>query len=229
MSTLPVNEIFYSIQGESTLAGVPTVFIRLAGCNLKCAWCDTAYALDPASGKDMELEDICKEAFKYECRYICITGGEPLMYKKTEDLMQEMNRRWDRGFGPLVISIETNGGVPIYKMQFKGVTIKTIMDIKCPSSQVPPKYYKVMESNLGELEPIDEIKFVVTRSDLDFVAHVLPKCPDVEVLISPVWDHIDLKELAEWIKSNRFLHPYDRVRLQLQMHKIIWHPQERGV
>jgi len=218
---LPVNEIFYSIQGESTLAGLPTVFVRLAGCNLKCAWCDTAYALDVASGISTTVEEISDKIAAYKCRYICLTGGEPLIHRQVKELINLLD------YGSQVISIETNGSIRV--KEFQTARTKMIMDIKCPSSKVPSAYYKAVERNLPDLEAQDEIKFVVTESDLEFVEHMLPYCPDVAVLISPVWNHVDLALLVGWLKSNRGKHPFDNVRIQLQMHKIIWHPMERGV
>ena len=208
--TLIVNEIFMSIQGESTYAGLPCVFVRLTACDLRCTYCDTAYAF--YEGKPISLLDITKEVDRYSSNLVEITGGEPLLQKNVYDLMQFLA---DRG---KVVLLETSGAHDISKCDPR---VARIMDIKCPSSgEVSRNRWE----NISQLMPTDEVKFVIgNREDFDWAIHIIHehnlvnRCP---VLISAVWNTLPLVTLAEWIKECEL-----NVRLQPQLHKILWGDQ----
>ncbi len=214
---LDVSEIFYSIQGESTWVGVPTVFIRLAGCNLNCAWCDTTYARSP-NGNYYTIEELKNVAAEYGVKVVEITGGEPMLQAGTAVLMKTM---LESGYRVL---LETNGSI-LLKNTPPGV-IK-IMDIKCPSSGMEDK---ILWENLNYLNPFnDEIKFVIAdRADYDFAVGVVREkslhkyCR--AILFSPILDKLSPDRLAQWILNDKL-----NVRLQLQLHKIIWGNNIRGV
>lgn len=213
---LRVNEIFFSIQGESTYAGLPCVFVRLSGCNLRCTYCDTRHAYD--EGEFMEIPEIVARVSGYNCRLVEITGGEPLLQGDAPLLA---GRLLDLGF---TVLLETNGSLDISGVDRRCIRI---LDIKCPSSG---------ESewndfgNLSVLTHEDEIKFVVgDRADYEYVKGIMVEFAGVlgslkPPLISPVYDKIDLKSLASWILEDRL-----PVRLQVQLHKIIWGPDLQGV
>jgi len=210
---LKVNEIFYSIQGESSFSGIPFVFVRLTGCNLRCSYCDTKYAFE--EGKNLSVEQILKEIKKYKCQYVEITGGEPLLQDGTPFLVDSLI---DKGFKVLV---ETNGTKDVSVISDKAVII---MDIKCPSSGESDK---TDWDNLKRLGPKDEIKFVLgEKSDYDWAKKVI-KEKDITgkftILLSPVRGKIDPSTLAERILTDNL-----NVRLQLQLHKILWPEIERG-
>lgn len=212
---LKINEIFYSIQGESTSAGLPCVFIRLTYCNLRCVYCDTEYAF--YEGKDMTIGEIISEVEKYDCKLMEITGGEPLMQ---ENVLQLMSELCSRGYE---VMIETGGSLPIESIDKR---VKIIMDLKTPYSNME---YKNRYENIKYLKPIDEIKFVIGSKE-DYIwskekiieHNLLNKVK--QVLLSPVFDRLENIDLAGWILEDRL-----NVRLQLQMHKYIWHPETRGV
>lgn len=211
---LKVNEIFYSIQGEGTYAGLPCIFIRLTYCNLRCTYCDTEYAF--YEGVDYSIEDILKKIKKYNCKLVEVTGGEPLLQNESIDLMKEL---CDAGYEVL---LETGGSLSIEKVDKR---VKIIMDLKCPSSGMEKKN---LYSNLSFIKPIDEIKFVIgDREDYDwtkeniFKYNLESKCV---ILFSPVFGKLEPIQLAEWILNDNL-----NVRLQLQLHKFIWHPETRGV
>lgn len=211
---LKINEIFYSLQGESTYAGLPFIFIRLTGCNLRCSWCDTEYAF--YEGEWFSLENIMKKIEGYPTPFVEITGGEPLLQKNVSFLMEELVRR---GYEVLV---ETSGSVNIDVAPYP---VKRIMDIKCPGSGMSEK---MDWDNLQRMRPGDEVKFVIKDYD-DFsyakkIVNTYPLLKDYPLLISPVWGKLSLNELAEWIKFSGI--PF---RLQLQLHKLIWPDKEKGV
>jgi 7-carboxy-7-deazaguanine synthase len=214
--SLQVNEIFYSIQGESSYAGRPCVFVRLTGCNLRCTYCDTRYAYE--EGKELEIEDIADRVSSYACGLVEITGGEPLLQKDTPMLV---DRLLDCGHQVL---LETNGSRDISIVDSRCVKI---VDIKCPSSGQADRNDL---NNLGRLDGHDELKFVIgSRDDYAFAKGVLDSAKDRlpeagRVHFSPVFGLIPPRMLAEWILKDHL-----NTRLSLQLHKIIWGPDQRGV
>lgn len=214
MMTLTVNEIFHSIQGEASYMGLPCVFVRLTGCNLRCRWCDTEYAF--YEGKNMALEEILLRVKSFGCRLVEITGGEPLAQEGVHVLMR---RLCDDGY---TVLLETSGSISIATVDPR---VRRIVDIKCPDSGMEKHN---LWDNIVHLKPTDEIKFVVgSRNDFEWAVSVLrthaltAKCP---VLMSPVFGKVQPIELAQWILDERL-----DVRFQLQMHKYIWEPATRGV
>lgn len=213
---LRVNEIFFSIQGESSYAGLPCVFVRLSGCNLRCSYCDTRYAYE--EGGHMEISGIVDRVSGYNCRLVEITGGEPLVQEETPLLI---SRLLDLGF---TVLLETNGSMDISGVDMRCVRI---LDLKCPSSG---EAGKTDFGNLPVLTHEDEIKFVVgDRADYEYAKKIMVEFAGVlgslkPPLISPVWGKIDLKSLASWILEDRL-----NARLQIQLHNIIWGPELRGV
>ena len=213
---LRVNEIFYSIQGESSYAGRPCVFVRLTGCNLRCSYCDTQYAYD--EGEELEVDEIALRVASHQCALVEVTGGEPLIQKDTPVLIR---RLLEEGFEVL---LETNGSQDMSEVDERCVKI---VDIKCPSSGEADK--NGLE-NLSRLTDKDEIKYVIgSREDYEYARKIL----DVmglnpfrmnPVHFSPVFGQMDPRILAEWILEDRI-----NVRLHLQLHKIIWDPEQRGV
>lgn len=212
--TLVINEIFYSIQGESSYAGWPCVFVRLTGCHLRCAWCDTAHAFD--EGQPMTLDDIIAKVRCFDGSLVEITGGEPLLQPNVHPLL---TRLCDLG---KTVLLETSGTLDVATVDPRVVKI---MDLKCPSSGEAAKN---RYANLRHLTKLDEIKFVIAdRPDYDWAKRLLvaeqlnQRCV---VLFSPVGEQLPLKTLAEWILTDRL-----PVRLQTQWHKHIWDPTTRGV
>ncbi|CAG0974842.1 partial 7-carboxy-7-deazaguanine synthase, partial [Anaerolineae bacterium] len=191
---LKVNEIFYSIQGESTHAGLPCVFVRLTYCNLRCVYCDTEYAF--YEGKDMEIEEIISEVGKFDCKLVEITGGEPLMQEEVHTLMKSL---CDMGYE---LMIETGGSLPIQNIDKR---VKVIMDIKTPFSKMEKKN---RYENFEHLKTTDEVKFVIgSREDYDWSKKIIEKYELTkkvkQVLFSPVFDQIENIQLAEWILEDR--------------------------
>lgn len=214
--TLVVNQIFYSLQGESTYAGRPCVFIRLTGCNLRCAYCDTTYAYD--QGRAYEIDRIADIVQGYGCPIVEITGGEPLMQEETPLLA---DRLLSNNFQVL---IETNGSLNIDRVSSR---CTRIVDIKCPSSGEDKK--NDLE-NLNRLSARDELKFVIAdRGDYEFACNIV-QSREIEqpasdkIHFAPVFDRLLPRELSRWILDDRL-----NVRLQLQIHKHIWDPDQRGV
>ncbi len=213
-NTLRINEIFYSIQGESTFAGLPCVFVRLTYCNLRCSFCDTEYAF--FEGTDQTIDEIIEKVKSYKCRLVEITGGEPLIQKNVHALMTKL---CDAGFQLL---IETAGHMDISGIDER---VHRIMDIKCPSSN---ESEKMRWENISCLTERDEVKFVIgDAADFDFAVDVIDKYKLDQictVLFSPVFDKIEYEVLAKWVLDKKL-----PVRMQLQMHKFIWAPDKRGV
>jgi 7-carboxy-7-deazaguanine synthase len=212
---LTVNEIFHSIQGESTRAGTPCVFVRLTACDLRCSWCDTPYAFH--EGQKRSIDDVVAEVERYDCRLVEITGGEPLLQ---DDVYALMRRLLDRGH---TVMLETGGHRPIDAVPRDVVKI---VDIKCPGSGEAAKNEW---SNLDALAPHDEVKFVVKdRADYDFALDILRRhnlaARTAAVLFSPVHGVLDPRTLAGWMLADAV-----PARLQLQLHKYIWSPTTRGV
>lgn len=212
---LTINEIFHSIQGESTHAGRPCVFVRLTACDLRCTWCDTPYAF--AEGRKMTIEDVVSKVSAYECAIVEITGGEPLLQPDVYPLMEELLARG------LTVMVETGGHISVEHVP-PGV-IK-VMDVKCPGSGEESRN---CWDNMWRIAPHDEVKFVIRdRADYDYAKDVaarytLPgRC--AAVLFSPVHGTLAPRDLAAWILEDRM-----PVRLQLQVHKYIWGAEVRGV
>ena len=214
MTTLVINEIFHSIQGESSYMGRPCVFVRLTYCNLRCTYCDTEYAFH--EGEEMTLADILERVEGYDCKLVEVTGGEPLVQVGVHDLMRTL---CDRGYETL---LETGGSLDI-----KGVDsrVRRIVDFKCPSSGMVKKNHW---ANIEYLRSTDEVKFVIgNRDDFNWAAGMIQQygidklCP---VLMSVVFGVLAPLDLATWILESKL-----NVRFQLQMHKFIWEPATRGV
>lgn len=213
--TLMVNEIFFSIQGESVLAGCPCIFIRLTGCNLRCSYCDTRYAYD--TGQTMSLDSIVEHVSRYPCRTVEITGGEPLLQPETPQLVFELLSKGYR------VLMETNGSIDTRPVDSRCIKI---MDIKCPGSG---ESHRFENANLHQMDAKDQIKFVIRhREDYEYAKsrlHQVPRhVPADHILFSPVTDSISPAELARWILEDGL-----NVRLQLQLHRTIWPDIDRGV
>lgn len=205
--SLRITEIFYSLQGESITSGLPTVFVRLTGCPLRCQYCDTAYAF--SGGKHQALEDILQEIAGYQCNRVCVTGGEPLAQKGCYNLLEKL---CDAGYE---VSIETSGARDIAPIDAR---VMIVMDLKTPDSEEQDKN---LLSNLDHLEMTDQIKFVIcSRTDYDWACMMIKQydlANKTQVLFSPSWHQINHRDLAEWILQDRL-----PVRFQLQLHKILW-------
>jgi 7-carboxy-7-deazaguanine synthase len=210
---LIVNEIFYSIQGESSIAGYPCVFVRLTGCNLRCSYCDTRFAYE--EGKGMSLDSIIKTVEEYGCNRVEITGGEPLLQEETADLSRKL---LDHNYR---VWIETNGTRDIDVLP-EGVI--RIVDVKCTGSG---ENDKMDWENLNRLKSRDEVKFVLTtREDFDEAKQLIRKYNLIEragVLLSPAYGQLQISDLAGWILNDCL-----DVRLQPQLHKIVWPEETRG-
>ncbi len=212
--TLVINEIFYSIQGESSYAGWPCVFVRLTGCNLRCTWCDTTYSFN--EGQPTPLDDIIAKVRSFETQLVEVTGGEPLLQPNVLPLL---TRLCDLG---KTVLLETSGSLDIAPVDPRVVKI---MDLKCPSSGETDKN---CYANLRHLTKLDELKFVIAdQADYDWAKRIITaeqlnqRC---SVLVSPVVEHLPLRTLADWVLADRL-----PVRLQTQWHKLIWGPTARGV
>jgi 7-carboxy-7-deazaguanine synthase len=212
---LTINEIFYSIQGESTYAGRPCVFVRLTACDLRCSWCDTPYSFH--EGGKRSLDDILAEVNRYECPLVEVTGGEPLLQEGVYPLMERLlaNGR--------TVLLETGGHRSTARVPHEVVTI---LDVKCPGSG---EAHRNDWSNLERARPHDEVKFVIKdRLDYEYARDVVRKHDlagrVAALLFSPVHGVLEPKQLSEWILADRL-----PVRLQLQVHKYIWDANTRGV
>jgi 7-carboxy-7-deazaguanine synthase len=214
VAALTVNEIFFSIQGEGTRAGRPSIFVRLTGCPLRCTWCDTAYAFH--EGTKRPVADVLAEVSAYPCRLVCLTGGEPLAQPAAFDLV---TRLLDAGFE---VVIETSGHVLLDALDPRAVAI---MDVKAPGSG---ETHRMEWRNLELLKAMDELKLVLAdRADYEWARALVrekrlaERCP---VLFSPVHGVLDPGVLGRWILDDGL-----PVRLQVQLHKILWPGVERGV
>lgn len=212
---LTVHEIYPSIQGESTHAGRPCVFVRLTACDLRCRWCDTPYAF--SGGRKMSVDDVLEEVRRHHCRLVEVTGGEPLLQP---DAIPLMERLIDEGFEVL---LETGGHRPIDEVPD---LVVTILDVKCPGSgEAAAMHWE----NLERLSGRDEVKFVIAdRADFDYAVEIVARYQLADrvaaVLFSPAFGELAPAELARWIVESRV-----PARLQLQMHKYVWDPATRGV
>jgi 7-carboxy-7-deazaguanine synthase len=214
--SLKVNEIFHSIQGESSYSGRPCVFVRLAGCNLRCSYCDTQYAYEV--GEELEIGDIFNRVASYRCSLVEVTGGEPLIQKETPLLIHGLI---EDGYEVLM---ETNGTLDISQVDDHCIKI---VDIKCPSSG---QARHNDPENLNRLTLHDEVKFVISdRDDYIFAKKILHGknsdfCRKHPVHFSPAFGQLEPRTVAEWILEDHL-----NVRLHLQLHKMIWSPGKKGV
>lgn len=212
MPTLRINEIFYSIQGESSRIGRPTVFVRLTGCPMRCTYCDTAYAFH--AGQQQEIDEIIQEIQKFDTNYVTVTGGEPLAQKNCIALM---NQLCALGYQ---VSLETGGGLDIKDVNSQ---VKIILDVKTPKSNEDKNNFW---PNLANIKTTDEIKFVIQDYDdfswsIDIIKQY--QLNQRQILFSPVYKVLASEQLAEWILKHQL-----NVRLQLQLHKILW-GEKQGV
>lgn len=210
-----LNEIFYSIQGESLWSGLPCIFVRLSGCNLRCRYCDTQYAYEP--GEQMTLEEISAKVEQFNCRRLTITGGEPLLQEETPALVTQMI---ENGYA---VSMETNGSINIGQIDQRCMKV---VDLKCPSSGMQD--HNCME-NVTLLGPDDQLKFVIAnKTDFEFAVSISKRLTsEVEaerILFSPVHGVLPADQLSSWI-----LESGAHARLHIQLHKILWPDKERGV
>ena len=208
-SRLRITEIFYSLQGEAKTVGLPTVFVRLTGCPLRCGYCDTAYAFH--GGEWMGFDEILVQVASYTPRYVTVTGGEPLAQPPCLPLLA---RLCDSGYE---VSLETSGALDIGGVDPR---VSIVMDLKTPGSKEEAKN---LYANIGSLRKKDQVKFVIcSRADYEWSRGRLAEfaldrvCG--EVLFSPSYDELNPTELAEWILADRL-----PVRMQMQMHKLLWH------
>ena len=208
--SLRITEIFFSIQGETSKIGLPTVFIRLTGCPLRCQYCDTSYAF--YGGEVMLFEDIIHRVTKFNCKDVCVTGGEPLAQANSKKLLKDLA---DLDFQ---VSLETGGSISLEGVDER---VKIIMDIKTPDSGESTKN---RWENLELLKQTDELKIVIcSREDYQWSKEIIEqykiseKCP---ILFSPCAESIDPRDLAEWILTDQL-----PIRFQMQIHKILWDNQ----
>jgi len=211
---LRIHEIFISIQGESSHAGLPCVFIRLTGCPLRCTWCDTAYAYD--EGMEMTIGELTGRLEGFAIPLVSVTGGEPLAQPETFELIKAL---CDSDY---TVLLETNGAMDIAAVDPRAVVI---MDVKCPGSGMTDR---MRWSNLELLKPADEVKFVIgSRSDYEFARGIMEKhqlAKRCSILLSTVYGKISSQRVVRWMLKDRL-----RARFQLQLHKYIWPPNQRGV
>ena len=211
---LKINEIFKSIQGESSHAGLPCIFVRLTGCNLRCTYCDTEYAF--YEGKEMSVTDVVHAVERLKTPLVEITGGEPLMQKEVYSLMQTL---LDKQYA---VMLETGGSIALDDVP---EPVIKIMDLKCPGSGEESRNNY---NNLNSLTLKDEVKFVILdRKDYEWCKTILNKYAihkKTQVLFSPVYEKLDLKDLAKWVLEDNL-----SVRVQTQLHKVIWSKDAIGV
>ncbi|HBD7143535.1 TPA: 7-carboxy-7-deazaguanine synthase QueE [Legionella pneumophila] len=204
---LRITEIFHSLQGESVTVGLPTVFVRLTGCPLRCQYCDTSYAF--SGGEVVEIDDILNKVASYQCQHVCVTGGEPLAQPGCVPLLSKL---CDAGYS---VSLETSGARDIASVDQR---VMIVMDLKTPDSREADKN---LLSNLNFLKPTDQIKFVLcSRNDYEWACSMLSEyqlAERVQLLFSPSWNQLNPTDLANWIIQDKL-----PVRFQLQLHKILW-------
>jgi 7-carboxy-7-deazaguanine synthase len=214
MDSLQVTEIFHSIQGESSWMGLPCVFVRLTGCPLRCRWCDTEYAFH--GGKRMTLPEILERVGEFRCRLVEVTGGEPLAQKAAPELLRRLA---DSGH---TVLLETSGALPIDALDGR---VHRIVDLKCPDSGESGRNRL---SNISCLGRGDEVKFVIaSRRDYEWARSMIGEHRLLErsgVLLSPVHGELTPRDLAAWMLADQL-----PARLQVQLHKIVWSPDARGV
>lgn len=209
---MKVNEIFLSIQGESSSIGKPTIFVRFTGCNLRCSYCDTKYAY--SEGIDMSIPKIMEKIKSFSYKRICLTGGEPLLQDDIQELIDNLK--------DYEVSIETNGSIDLSKFRIYE-NHRFVMDIKLQASEC---FEKMNLGNFNYLMPKDEIKFVISnRQDYNQAKDIIAKYyKQGNMIMSPVFNEIEYKDIVEWILEDKL-----DVRFQLQIHKIIWDKNKRGV
>lgn len=221
---IPMVEIFETVEGEGTRAGFPTIFVRLFGCNLRCSWCDTTYSYPPAEAdKVLTIEQIVSEVKQYSSTHLCLTGGEPLLYGERSlaliHALTELDQLVD-------IHIETNGAINLsfFMKQIESSKVRYIMDFKLPDSG---EIDQMDLSNLSKLRKQDELKFVIgSEEDFNVAKNILEDHPTLALpLFSPVWETMPPMKLVELMLKNGLSH----VKLNMQLHKIIWDPAKRGV
>ena len=207
--TLNITEIFYSLQGEAKEVGIPTVFVRLTGCPLRCNYCDTAYAFK--GNNPLSIQHILDEVAQYNAQYVCVTGGEPMAQSNCLKLLDSLI---DSGYN---VSMETSGSIDITPVNSK---VSIVMDIKTPSST---EEHQNRYENLPILKSKDQLKFVIaSRSDFDWCTEILDNHEvESEILFSPVYESLKPVELADWILEKKL-----NVRLQVQLHKLLWGDQK---
>lgn len=205
--TVRLSEIFFSLQGEAARSGLPTVFVRLTGCPLRCTWCDTEYAF--TGGTTTRIEDVLTEIARFPTRYVCVTGGEPLAQKNCLALLTAL---CDAGYD---VCLETSGALDITPTDSR---VARIMDLKAPASGESSKN---LLSNIENLRPTDEVKIVLaSRADYDWakeMIHTHGLCARCDVVLSPVAGQLNPTELAQWILDDGLA-----VRFQIQLHKLLW-------
>ena len=211
---LKINEIYFSVQGESSYSGLPCIFIRLTYCNLRCTYCDSEYSF--YDGKKMKIDEILKEIKKYSCNLVEVTGGEPLLQKNCINLLNELvKNKYD-------VLLETSGSLSISDVPNKVINI---IDFKCPSSKMDSKN---MWDNINYLKKNDEIKFVIgDRNDYEWTKQKIKEFglnQICDILISPVYGQIEPKEIVNWMLEDNL-----KVRFQIQMHKEIWPADKKGL
>ena len=208
-TTLNITEIFYSLQGEAKEVGIPTVFVRLTGCPLRCNYCDTAYAFK--GNNPLSIQHILDEVAQYNAQYVCVTGGEPMAQSNCLKLLDSLI---DSGYN---VSMETSGSIDITPVNSR---VSIVMDIKTPSST---EEHQNRYENLPILKSKDQLKFVIaSRSDFDWCTEILDNHEvESEILFSPVYESLKPVELADWILEKKL-----NVRLQVQLHKILWGDQK---
>jgi 7-carboxy-7-deazaguanine synthase len=212
---LLVHEIYRSVQGESSFAGLPCVFVRLAVCNSRCVWCDTPHAF--TQGSLLEPEDVLRQVLDLDCPLVEITGGEPLLQPEVFPLMSRL------ADAKRMVLLETSGALPLKEVDRR---VHIIMDLKCPDSgECEGNFWE----NLDSLKPSDEIKFVLaSESDFAWAVRTIRdrRLDDrFQVLLSPVFGRVSPRQLADWLLASGL----QRVRMQIQLHKIVWDPDTRGV
>ena len=204
---LKIKEIFYSLQGESSFVGLPTTFIRLTGCPLRCNYCDSAYAFH--GGENLAINEIINKVKSYPTKRICVTGGEPLAQKLCKSLIKEL---LDQSF---TVSIETSGAINIADVDQRACLV---MDLKTPGSGETTKN---LWDNIKYLKSTDQIKFVIcSQDDFSWAIQTIKKydiLQSIECLVSPCFGKVSYKDLAEWVLNSGF-----NLRLQVQLHKLIW-------
>ena len=214
MKKIKVNEIYYSIQGESSLAGLPCIFIRLTYCNLRCTYCDSEYAF--YDGEDFTVKEILEKIKKYECNLVEVTGGEPLLQSECINLLNKLiDNKYD-------VMLETGGSLSIKKVP---QNVKKIIDFKCPSSGMEQKNLWEIINDISEN---DEVKFVIgDRTDFDWAINKIKEY-DIEnkclILFSSVFSEIEYQTVVEWMLDSKI-----KARFQLQIHKHIWEKETKGV